>query len=63
MICSPTAFEPVNDDERDVGVLDERAPDVLADAGEEREHTGWHARLVQDLDEPQRDRRASARRA
>ena len=47
-------------DERDRRVLDQRRADLLADAGEEGEHTRRDARLVEDLDQTQRDRRASA---
>ena len=62
MMSSPTAFDPVNVTNATVGVLDQRGPDLLADAGQEREHAGRQARLEEDLDQPRRDARRLLRR-
>ena len=63
MMSSPTAFEPVKVDERDVGVLDQAGADLLADAGQEREHARRQPAAVERLDQPRRRWPASARPA
>ena len=50
-------------DERDVGMLDERGPDLLADTREERERARRETGFEQDLDEPWTRCPASAPRA
>ena len=48
-------LRPREHDERDRWVLDQIGADLLADAGQEGQHTGRDARLVEDLDQTQRD--------
>ena len=55
MICRPTAFDPVNATNATAGCSTRCGADLLADAREEGEHTGRDARLVEDLDQTQRD--------
>ena len=55
MICEADRLRAGERDERDRRVLDQVRADLLADAGQEGEHAGRDARLVQDLDETQRD--------
>ena len=43
-------------------MFDEARADLLADAGEERQHAGREAGVEEDLDEPQRDPRRLLRR-
>ena len=57
MIWRPTAFEPVNATKATVGVIDEMRADFFADSGKEGQHPRRHARLVEDLDQPQGDAR------
>ena len=44
-------------DERDIGMLDERGPDLLADTRQEREHAVGQPGVEQHLDQPRRDAR------
>ena len=44
-MCEADGLRAGEGDERHVGVLDERGADLLADAGQEREHPGRDARL------------------